>query len=189
MACSSIVEAVCLAPGAEKARISRSLMISASRIIETKLECRPQVAPLRRPLTLARANCPSDNDPMLEGARKWARTLMRDVHALYLAGRHPRVPWYAKTLAIVVAGYALSPIDLIPDFIPIVGYLDDLVLLPIGIALVVRLIPTQVMEECRAAAAQAQERPISRTAAVWVVAIWLLAILVCGSLAMRWATR
>ena len=78
-----------------------------------------------------------------------ARTLTRDVHALYLAGRDPRVPWYAKALAIAVAGYALSPIDLIPDFIPLLGYLDDLILVPAGILLVIRLIPPDIMAEHR----------------------------------------
>jgi len=70
--------------------------------------------------------------------RSWARVIKRDVHALYLASRDPRVPWYAKALAVAVAGYALSPIDLIPDFIPILGYLDDVVLLPLGMLLVIR---------------------------------------------------
>ena len=74
---------------------------------------------------------------MFQRLRGWARSIKRDVHALYLAARDPRVPWYTKALAIVVAGYALSPIDLIPDFIPVIGYLDDLLLVPVGIALVV----------------------------------------------------
>ena len=101
--------------------------------------------------------------------REWAREIKRDVHALYLAGRDPRVPWYAKALAAVVAGYALSPIDLIPDFIPVVGYLDDVILVPLGIALVIRLIPPEVMAEHRAVAAAAQDRPVSRVAAIVVI--------------------
>src|ERR1700755_2457985 len=84
--------------------------------------------------------------------KAWARSIRRDVHALYLASRDPRVPWYAKALALVVAGYALSPIDLIPDFIPVLGYLDDLILLPAGIWLAIRLLPPQVMAEHRALA-------------------------------------
>ena len=78
---------------------------------------------------------------MTDRLKDWARVIKRDVHALYLASRDPRVPWYVKALAIVIAGYALSPIDLIPDFVPLVGYLDDAILLPLGICLVIRLIP------------------------------------------------
>lgn len=78
---------------------------------------------------------------MIQKWKQWARLLKRDAHALYLAARDPRVPWYAKAMAIAVARYALSPINLIPDFIPVLGYLDDLIIVPAGIALVVRLIP------------------------------------------------
>jgi uncharacterized membrane protein YkvA (DUF1232 family) len=105
--------------------------------------------------------------------RDWARLIKRDVHALYLARRDPRVPWYAKTLAALVAGYALSPIDLIPDFIPVVGYLDDVILVPLGIMAVIRLIPPEVMAEHRDMAAAAQERPVSRVAAVAVISAWI----------------
>jgi len=103
----------------------------------------------------------------------WARAVRRDAHALYLAARDPRVPWYAKALALAVAAYALSPIDLIPDFIPVIGYLDDLVLIPLGVLLVVKLIPREVMEEFRARAEAAQDRPVSRAAAAVIVGIWL----------------
>ncbi|GAB7541934.1 hypothetical protein CS8_015970 [Cupriavidus sp. 8B] len=106
-------------------------------------------------------------------ARAWAREVKRDVHAVWLAARDPRTPWYAKALALLVAAYALSPIDLIPDFIPILGYLDDVVLVPLGVLLVVRLIPAEVMEQHRAAAALAAERPVSRVAVVVIVALWL----------------
>jgi uncharacterized membrane protein YkvA (DUF1232 family) len=107
--------------------------------------------------------------------KSWARLLKRDVHALYLASRDPRVPWHAKALAAFVAGYALSPIDLIPDFIPVLGYLDDIILVPAGIWLVIHLIPAEIMEEHRALAEAAQARPISRTAAGAIVAIWIAA--------------
>lgn len=107
----------------------------------------------------------------------WAQAIKRDVHALYLAGRDPRVPWYAKALAAFVAAYALSPIDLIPDFIPVIGYLDDLILLPLGILLVIRLIPPEILAEHRATAEAA--RPVSRRAAVVIVCLWAaLAVLV-----------
>ncbi|MEX0733367.1 MAG: DUF1232 domain-containing protein [Steroidobacteraceae bacterium] len=95
--------------------------------------------------------------------------------ALYLAARHPATPWYAKLLATGIAAYAFSPIDLIPDFIPVLGLLDDLILLPLGIALAIKLIPQDVMTECRARAAQAFKdgKPISRLAATVIIAIWL----------------
>jgi len=112
--------------------------------------------------------------------RDWARALKRDVHAIYLAGRDPRVPWYAKALALCVAGYALSPIDLIPDFVPVLGYLDDVVIVPAGILAVVKLIPPEIMTEHRAAAARAAEQPASRAAAVAVVCIWIVAIALAG---------
>ena len=112
---------------------------------------------------------------MFDRLKGWASSIKRDVHALYLASGDPRVPWYAKALALLVAAYALSPIDLIPDFIPILGYLDDLLLLPLGIALAVWMIPTDLMAEHRAAAQSAQEKPVNRTVAVLVVLIWAAA--------------
>jgi uncharacterized membrane protein YkvA (DUF1232 family) len=89
---------------------------------------------------------------MLASLKNRARALKRDVSAICIARRDPRVPWYAKALAIVVAAYALSPIDLIPDFIPVLGHLDDLIIVPLGIWLVIALIPADVMAECRALA-------------------------------------
>jgi uncharacterized membrane protein YkvA (DUF1232 family) len=112
---------------------------------------------------------------MFERWKRWARTIKRDAHALYLASRDPRVPWYAKAIAIAVAAYAASPIDLIPDFIPVLGYMDDLIIVPLGIALVIRLIPPEVMAEHRALATAAQDRPVSRSAAAVIVAIWVCA--------------
>ena len=106
--------------------------------------------------------------------KNWALRLRRDVLALYLAARDPRVPWYVKALAALVAAYALSPIDLIPDFIPVIGYLDDLLILPLGIWLVVRMIPEALMQELRGkAAATLAERPKSTLAALMIVLIWL----------------
>jgi len=118
--------------------------------------------------------------------KEWSRILKRDVHAVRLAARDPRVPWYAKALALAVAAYALSPIDLIPDFIPVLGYLDDLILIPLGIALVMKLIPAEVLAEHRAQALAAQERPVSLAGAAGVVAIWLVAIAWLGWLGYRW---
>ncbi len=105
--------------------------------------------------------------------KAWARTLKRDAHAVWLAARDPRTPWYAKALALVVAGYAFSPIDLIPDFIPILGYLDDLILVPAGLWLVLRLVPVEVLEFHRIAAEAAADRPVSRSAAAIVIMMWI----------------
>ena len=112
---------------------------------------------------------------MLSRIKTWARGLKRDGHAIYLASRDPRVPWYAKALAVAVAGYALSPIDLIPDFIPIIGYLDDLIILPLGIWLVVSLIPSEIMVEYRARANEAGQRPTSRAGMMAIILLWIAA--------------
>jgi uncharacterized membrane protein YkvA (DUF1232 family) len=103
-----------------------------------------------------------------------ARSLKRDAVALALALRDPRVPWYVKVLGAGIVAYALSPIDLIPDFIPVLGYLDELVLLPLGLLLVARLIPPGILEEHRAAAAAIIARPVSRAGAAIVIAVWIL---------------
>jgi uncharacterized membrane protein YkvA (DUF1232 family) len=110
---------------------------------------------------------------VIEALKAWARSVKRDVVALWLAARDPRVPWHAKAVAAAVAAYALSPIDLIPDFIPVVGYLDDLVIVPLGILLAVRLIPADVMEDLRSQAST-RPRPTSRAGLAFVVALWLL---------------
>lgn len=121
--------------------------------------------------------------------KEWARAVKRDVHALYLAGQDSRVPWYAKILAAAVAGYALSPIDLIPDFIPVLGYLDDIIIVPLGILLVVRLIPPEIMAEHREAAAAAQQRPVSPVAAIVIVGLWIASAAFFGWLAYRYFVR
>ena len=108
---------------------------------------------------------------------RWARPIKRDALAVYLAARDPRVPWYVKALALCVAAYAFSPIDLIPDFVPVLGYLDDLVIVPLGILAVMRLMPPEVMAEHRAAATLMSERPVSRAAAAVIALIWVAAIL------------
>ena len=112
--------------------------------------------------------------PSLSRLKQWARNVKRDVHALYLAARDPRVPWYAKAVALAVAAYALSPLDLIPDFVPVLGYLDDIIIVPLGILLAIRLIPPQIMAEHRAAASAAAPST-SRIAAAAIVGIWILA--------------
>lgn len=110
---------------------------------------------------------------MLETMRQRARALKRETYALYLAYRDPRTPWPARIVAACVVAYAFSPIDLIPDFVPILGYLDDLMLVPLGIALALRLIPVEVMAECREQAQHAAQRPTNWLAASIIVLIWL----------------
>ena len=117
----------------------------------------------------------------LEEWKRWAGQLKSETYALYLAYRDPRVPWYAKLFAALVVGYAFSPIDLIPDPIPVLGYLDDLILVPLGVALAVRMIPEDVLSESRQRAREMVkrgERPVSRAAAAVIVVLWLaLAVL------------
>lgn len=116
-----------------------------------------------------------------------ARLLEVEVYALYLACKDPKVPWYAKVLAACVVGYAFSPIDLIPDFIPVIGHLDDLVLIPLGVLAVRRMIPAPVMAECRERAriAVEQRKPVNRTAAVVIVMVWVVAAVGLAWLALR----
>jgi uncharacterized membrane protein YkvA (DUF1232 family) len=126
---------------------------------------------------------------MLSRIKSWASRLKRDAHAIYLASRDPRVPWYAKALAIAVAGYALSPIDLIPDFIPVIGYLDELILLPLGIWLVVSLIPPEIMDEYRAKADAAGQRPVSGAGMVAIILLWIAGALTLGWIGYAWWRR
>jgi len=123
--------------------------------------------------------------PLLADLKQRARLLKADTFALYLAARRPETPWYARLLVAAVVAYALSPIDLIPDFIPVLGYLDDLILIPMGIALAVKMIPTPVLAECRARAKaiMANGNPVSHTAGVVIVVIWL----VLAALCIAWA--
>lgn len=106
------------------------------------------------------------------------RQLKTETYALSLAYRHPKVPWYAKVFAACVVGYLFSPIDLIPDFIPVLGYLDDLILVPLGIVLALKMIPKPVWEECREEAQKtlSQDNPRNWTVAGFIIAIWLLLI-------------
>jgi uncharacterized membrane protein YkvA (DUF1232 family) len=115
---------------------------------------------------------------MLEKIKAKATQLKRELVALYLASRDPRTPWYAKTMIAAVVAYALSPIDLIPDFIPIFGYLDDLVLLPIGIWLAIRMIPPEILQDCRERAATADfQLPRNWQAAGAIFFLWVTALI------------
>jgi uncharacterized membrane protein YkvA (DUF1232 family) len=120
--------------------------------------------------------------------RAAAQRLERDVYALYLAGRDPRTPWYAKALIAAIVAYAFSPIDLLPDFIPLLGYLDELVLVPLGVLLVRRMVPERVMADCRTRAEEAfrHGRPASRWGVVIVVGVWLVLALVGIVLVGHW---
>ena len=123
---------------------------------------------------------------MLDRLRRRARTLKAETLALYLACRDPRTPWSARLVIAGVVAYALSPIDLIPDFIPLLGYLDDLILLPAGIALAISLIPAEVFAEYRAQAQHEPEGPgSSRAAAVVIVVLWLIGLAAVVKLVLR----
>ena len=126
-------------------------------------------------------------DMTLEAWRRRARELSAQTYALYLAYRHPKTPWYAKVFAALVVGYVFSPIDPIPDFIPGVGLLDEMVVVPVGVLIAVKMIPRQVMEECQEKAREMAEgeKPVSRLAAVAVVVVWLLCVALAVFLALR----
>lgn len=113
---------------------------------------------------------------MLEKLKDRVEDLKRETFALYLAARHPLTPWYAKAFVALVVAYAVSPIDLIPDFIPVLGFLDDLILIPAGVWIAIRMIPAPVLEECRARAGESlgEGRPSGRAAAAVVIAIWVV---------------
>jgi len=118
---------------------------------------------------------------MLERLKSWAKTIKRDIVALWIAARDPRTPVPAKIVAAVVVAYALSPVDLIPDFIPVLGYLDDLILVPLGVIAVVALIPGDLMAEYRAAATERGRLPSSRAGLAAIVLLWL-----GGAIALAW---
>ena len=123
--------------------------------------------------------------------REWARQLKTQIIVLWFCTRHPRTPFMAKALAAGLVAYAFSPIDLIPDFIPVLGYLDDLVIVPVGVWLVLKLVPTDVMAECRAQAArwieERRPKPRSYLGAAAIVLVWVALLIFLSWLAWRWA--
>ena len=123
----------------------------------------------------------------LQSWKQRARQLSAQSYALYLAYRHPNTPWYAKVFAALIVGYVFSPIDPIPDFIPGVGLLDEMVVVPIGVLIAAKLIPREVMEECQEKAREVAEgeKPVNRVAAVVVVGVWLLCVALAVLLALR----
>ncbi len=122
--------------------------------------------------------------------RTWAKRIKRDGVTLWLAGKHPRTPWYAKALGVFVVAYALSPIDLIPDFIPVLGYVDDVLLLPGLIWVTIKLLPADVLAECRSQAddwmASKGAKPTSKVGAALIVLLWLAA---CWGAWYWWTSR
>jgi uncharacterized membrane protein YkvA (DUF1232 family) len=120
--------------------------------------------------------------------KKRAQQLKIEVYALYLAYRDPRTPWYARMLTALVVAYAFSPIDLIPDPIPVLGYLDDLVLIPLGVYLALKLIPKEVMVDSRARAIEvmAEGKPVNKVAALVIVLIWIGVVVFMGLMVYRW---
>ena len=127
------------------------------------------------------------NVKAFERLKQKSRHLKIEIYALYLAYRDPRVPWYAKAFVALVVGYALSPIDLIPDFIPVLGYLDDLILIPLGVAVALKMIPEKVMDDCRIRSKELmnKKKPINRVAAVVIICIWLMLIVMTIALVVR----
>ena len=123
----------------------------------------------------------------IERWKQKSRHLKIEIYALYLAYRDPRVPWYAKAFVALVVGYAFSPIDLIPDFIPVLGYLDDLVLIPLGVAVALKMIPEKVMEDCRIRSKEvmSKKKPVNRAAAIVIILIWLMLITITVALVFK----
>jgi uncharacterized membrane protein YkvA (DUF1232 family) len=126
---------------------------------------------------------------MIARIKRWARNARRDAHAVYLIARDPRVPWYTKTLAAVVAGYALSPLDLIPDFIPVVGFVDDAILVPLGIVLVIKLVPAEILLEHREHAERVIDLPKNRIGGIVLLCFWLAVVGSSAWLAWRFLRR
>jgi len=128
---------------------------------------------------------------MLDSLKQRARRLKTQVYALYLAYKDPRVPWYARLFAAGVVAYAVSPIDLIPDFIPVIGYLDDLILVPIGIVLALRMIPPEVMADCRERASETlrEGRPTNWIAVGVIIGIWVTLATLAAVIVLRLLAR
>ncbi len=123
----------------------------------------------------------------LERWKQASRRLKTEVYTLYLAYKDPRTPWYAKVFTAMVVGYAFSPIDLIPDFIPVIGYLDDLLIIPLGALLALKMIPREVIEESRAKAKEVVEKgkPVNKVAALVIVLIWIGLVIIVGVVGYR----
>ena len=123
---------------------------------------------------------------LIQHAKDWARRIKRDVVTVYFAARNPSTPIAIRLFAVLIAGYALSPIDLIPDFIPVIGYLDDLLIVPAGVLLVIRLLPPEILAMSRLQAAAVMDRPTSRIAAILIVGVWLASLVIALRMWLAW---
>ncbi len=126
---------------------------------------------------------------MFARLKRWASNARRDLYAVGLIARDRRVPWYTKTLALLVAGYALSPLDVIPDFIPIVGFVDDVILVPLGILAVIKLVPAEILREHREHAERAIHLPKNRAGGIVLLCLWLAAVGFSAWLAWRFLRK
>jgi uncharacterized membrane protein YkvA (DUF1232 family) len=124
---------------------------------------------------------------VFERVKTWARGMKREVRAVAVALRDPQTPWYARALGLLVVAYAFSPVDLIPDFVPVLGYLDDLLLVPLGIWLVVRLIPEPILQQARLQVDESAEKPTSWAGAALIATLWAAALGAMGFLIWRWS--
>lgn len=131
---------------------------------------------------------PEKNLSILQKLKTWAKNLKKQLLVLYLAYRDERVPWYAKLFTMLVVAYAFSPIDLIPDFIPIFGYLDDVILVPLGVSLALKLIPKEVLEDCKRKVEERQttSKPKNWVTGVIIIAIWILVFIWVGKLVLSY---
>ncbi|MGS0707164.1 YkvA family protein [Acinetobacter sp. ANC 3781] len=123
---------------------------------------------------------------MYHQIKQWAKTLKKDIVVVWLVAKDERTPVWIKILALITAAYALSPIDLIPDFIPVLGYLDDIIIVPLGLLLVIKLTPKEIIDDCRMRTSLLAERPVNRWAAGVIILIWLLFL---GYLALYFINR
>ncbi|MGA9698240.1 MAG: YkvA family protein [Acinetobacter sp.] len=123
---------------------------------------------------------------MYQQIKQWAKTLKKNIVVVWLVAKGERTPVWIKILALITAAYALSPIDLIPDFIPVLGYLDDIIIVPLGLLLVIKLTPKEIIDDCRMRTSLLAERPVNRWAAGVIILIWLLFL---GYLALYFINR
>ncbi len=126
---------------------------------------------------------------MLARLKRWSRKVRRDTYAVGLIARDRRVPWYTKTLALMVAGYAFSPLDIIPDFIPVIGFVDDVILVPLGIMAVIKLVPLEILREHREHAERAIDLPKSKIGGIVLLCLWIAGMGFSGWLAWRFLRR
>ncbi len=126
---------------------------------------------------------------MFARLKRWSRNVRRDTYAVRLIARDRRVPWYTKTLALLVAGYALSPLDIIPDFIPVIGFVDDVILVPLGILAVIKLVPPEILREHREHAERTINLPKNRIGGIALLCLWITAVGISAWLLWKFLRR